>query len=146
MDIMRLGFGGSPGLWKIFEICNLETMAWSMWRCSSTCDKFGVTLDGIVWIRPWLLMKFMKILNETMLYGQWIIMTLEIQFKRDMITSHWRWVRHVAPMNNNLEGLSCNSYSELNGSNLSPSSLLVCVITEAWGWNGFHSILVHFVP
>ena len=52
MDIMRLGFERNPGLWQIFEISNLETLAWSKWRCSSTCVKFDEALDGIVSIRP----------------------------------------------------------------------------------------------
>lgn len=65
---MRLGFGRNPRLWQIFEICNLEMLAWWVWIYSITCDRFDVALYGIVSIRPWLLMKLINILKETMLY------------------------------------------------------------------------------
>jgi len=54
---MRLCSGKNCGLKQIFEICNLETLAILMRSCSSNCDRFNITLVGLVSIRPWLLMK-----------------------------------------------------------------------------------------
>jgi len=52
MYIMSLGFKRNPSLWKIFEIGNKKTLAWSKWRCSSTCDRIDEALERIVSIRP----------------------------------------------------------------------------------------------